>query len=242
MQSFWEEKDCIKLQNTYNKITLAQYRALREKGAPWAIPTICDLTIKSDKKMNPHQAKSHIVVLGNYKDRIWLKSEKYAPILRPDTMRLILSMAVKQRCTLNQGDHKNVFCQGVFPLDEITIVKPPIGNLDAKKDKNWLLKHTLYGLRRSPCHWYTKIKSILQKLGLCQNAYDPSLFSGNIVGPSDPSDSPLAIPLTLGLYVDNFVYFSADDAVEAKFQRLLKQHVTVDFMGRVEWFLGTHFV
>ncbi len=29
--------------------------------------------------------------------------------------------------------------------------------------------------------------------------------------------------------------------MEAKFQHLLKQQVTVDFMGRVEWFLGTHF-
>jgi hypothetical protein len=29
--------------------------------------------------------------------------------------------------------------------------------------------------------------------------------------------------------------------VEAKFARLLKEHVTVDFMGTVKWFLGTHF-
>jgi hypothetical protein len=32
-----------------------------------------------------------------------------------------------------------------------------------------------------------------------------------------------------------------DPKVEAKFQRLLKQQVTVNFMGRVEWFWGTHF-
>jgi hypothetical protein len=75
-----------------------------------------------------------------------------------------------------------------------------------------------------------------------QTTYNPSLFSGNIVNPSDPSDSPLAIPLTLCLYIDNFAYFSADNAVEAKFQHLFKQHVTIDFMGRVEWFLCTHFV
>jgi hypothetical protein len=83
---------------------------------------------------------------------------------------------------------------------------------------------------------------ISQKLGLRQNAYDPCLFSGNIVNPSDPSDSPSAVPLTLNLYMDNFIYFSADDAVEAKFQRLLKQHNTLYFKGRVKWFLGTHFL
>jgi hypothetical protein len=78
-------------------------------------------------------------------------------------------------------------------------------------------------------------------IGLQQNAYNPCLFSGNIVDPLDPSDSPLSSPLTLGLYVDDFVYFSEDPAVEAKFERLLNERAMVDLMGMVEWFLGTHF-
>jgi hypothetical protein len=98
----------------------------------------------------------------------------------------------------------------------------------------------LYGLRCSPQHWYAKIKSILEKLRLHQNAYNPCLFSGHVVNPSDPADTLLSDPLTLGLYVDNFVYFSANSEVEAKFQHLLKQHIMVDFMGTVEWFQGTH--
>jgi hypothetical protein len=96
---------------------------------------MCVLTIKPDKKINPHQAKLRIVVLGNYKDRIWLKSEKYAPILCPDMMQLIVSMAVEQQLTLNQGDCKNAFCQSILPLDKITIVKPPISDPNVKKDE-----------------------------------------------------------------------------------------------------------
>ncbi len=45
----------------------------------------------------------------------------------------------------------------------------------------------------------------------------------------------------IGLYVDNFVYFSEDPAVEALFKRLLRERVKVDYMGLVEWFLGIHF-
>ncbi len=41
--------------------------------------------------------------------------------------------------------------------------------------------------------------------------------------------------------MDDFVYFSADPTAEAKFQQLLTKYVTVNFMGAVEWFLGTHF-
>jgi hypothetical protein len=51
----------------------------------------------------------------------------------------------------------------------------------------------------------------------------------------------LSSPLTLGLSIDNFVYFSADPVVEGKFEQLLQQYSTVKYMGTVEWFLGTHF-
>ena len=239
--AFREEKDGIQSQHTYDVLSLAEYRALREKGAPRAIPTMCVLTIKPDELLRPHRAKARIVVLGNHEDRIWTKSEKYAPVLRPDTLRFIVSLAVERHRTLRQGDCKNAFCQGILPPDEITIVKPPIGDPDATKDEYWLLKRTLYGLRRSPKHWYDKIRKILNSMGLHQNAYDPCLFSGQVIDPSDSLDSPTSSHLTLGLYVDDFVYFSEDPAVEAKFERLLKQEATVDFMGTVEWFLGTHF-
>ena len=43
------------------------------------------------------------------------------------------------------------------------------------------------------------------------------------------------------MYVDDFVFFSPDDAVEQKFQRILSNLIKVDFMGVVEWFLGIHF-
>ena len=103
------------------------------------------------------------------------------------------------------------------------------------------MKRTLYGLRHSPKHWYDKIQKIFHKLGLQQNAYDPCLFIGNILDPSDPLDSPSTSPLTLGIYVDDFVYFLENPDVEAKFVCLLKEEIMVDFMGTVEWFLGTHF-
>ncbi len=48
-------------------------------------------------------------------------------------------------------------------------------------------------------------------------------------------------PLSLGLYVDDFVYFSEDPQVEALFCQLLSQHCKVDFMGIFSWFLGIHF-
>ncbi len=45
----------------------------------------------------------------------------------------------------------------------------------------------------------------------------------------------------LGLYVDDFLYFSEDPSVKALFCHLLAERCKVDFMGVVEWFLGIHF-
>jgi hypothetical protein len=234
LESFQEEKSGIQSQDTYDKITLAQYQMLRANSAPCAIPTMCVLSIKKDKMLNPLCAKSRIVILGNLEDRVWSKPEKYAPVLWPDTLHLLVSMAVKRQCTLKQGNCKNAFCQGVLPADEITIVKPPIGGPDAEKDEYWLLKCTLYGLRRSPRHWHNKIKGILNSLGLKDNASDPCLFTGNLINPSNPMAKPLTAPLTLGIYVDDFVYFLEDPQVERQFEQLLADLVTVDFMGTVD--------
>jgi hypothetical protein len=68
MASFREEKSGIESQNTFIKINLAEYHALCAKGAPQAIPTMCVLSIKKDKMLNPLCTKSQIVVFGNHED------------------------------------------------------------------------------------------------------------------------------------------------------------------------------
>ena len=241
LESFYEEKRGIEDLDTYTKISLADYRNLRENGAPRAIPTMCVLTIKKDENLRPLRAKSRIVVLGNHEERVWKKSEKFAPVLRQDSLRFLTSMAVASRRPLRQGDCKNAFCQGILPPDEVTIVRPPSGDPDAAPDEYWLLKRTLYGLRRSPRHWFDKISAILRSIGLRPSLEDPCLYTGFIVDPSNPSAAPSSSPLSLGMYVDDFVYFSADPAVEDLFCRLLRERCKVDFMGIVEWFLGVHF-
>ncbi len=64
---------------------------------------------------------------------------------------------------------------------------------------------------------------------------------GFVRNPPQPDAQTLVHPLLLGLYVDDFVYFSKDPAVQALFYCLLGEHCKVDFMGVVEWFLRVHF-
>ena len=156
-------------------------------------------------------------------------------------LHFLTSLAVASRCPLFQGDCKNAFCQGILPPDEVTIVCHLSGNPEAAPDEYWLLKCTLYGLRQRPHHWYNTISTVLCLIGLNPSLKDPCLYTGFIVDPLDPSSPPLSAPLSLGMYVDDFVYFLKDPAVEVLFHRLFAKHCKVDFMGIIEWFLGVHF-
>ncbi len=129
----------------------------------------------------------------------------------------------------------------MLPPEETTIVRPPSGDPDATKDEYWLLLKTLYGLCWSPWHWNGKIVAILHSIGIIPSSYNPCLYSRFVRDPKNTSGSPSSTPFSMGLYVDDFVYFLEDPAVKALFEHLLWVQIKVDFMGLVEWFLGIHF-
>jgi hypothetical protein len=116
-------------------------------------------------------------------------------------------MAVEKQFSLCQGNCKNAFCQAILPSEEVTIVHPPSGDPDANPHKYWLLKQTLYALQCRLLHWCHKINAILWSIGLTPSLEDPCLYSGFIVDPPHPSGTQSDSPLSLGLYVDDFVYF-----------------------------------
>jgi hypothetical protein len=141
---------------------------------------------------------------------------------------------VEAKRRLKQGDCKNAFCHATLPEDELTVVRPPVGDPAYGKDQYWLLNKTLYGLRRIPHHWYNMFCSALRDIGLTQSLHDPCLFSGNLTSDSSPSD---ASKIHVGIYVDDFVFYSKDPAAEQRFMEELDKKVVVEFMGDVDYFL-----
>ena len=70
-------------------------------------------------------------------------------------------------------------------------------------------------------------------MGLRQSDHDPCVFYGQL--------DPLLPPIFVGLYVDDFKYWSIDDATEKIFEQQLSSKCTVEFMGEVSWFLGSKY-
>jgi hypothetical protein len=150
-QAIWrdlyrEEAEGLKEQNTYTTILAKEYH---EKYSDMqVIPSMCVQTVKKNETGNPVRAKSRIVALGNHEERIWEKSEKFAPVLPDESSRTMTSIDVQARQREKQGDCKNTFCQSYLPKEEVIILRPPKGCPISKPGDIWVLHKTLYGLRR----------------------------------------------------------------------------------------------
>ena len=134
-----------------------------------------------------------------------------------------MSIAAKKKCIPKTGDIMQAFCQSYLPDDEYYICIPPQGCFLTPPNTYWKLRKTLYGLKRSPCHFYNLATSLLQKVGLKKHPSSPCLFTGTLI-PGQP-------PLYLGLYVDDFVYFSESPAVEELFKKRFDKLISIDWSG-----------
>ena len=76
------------------------------------------LIFKHDKDGKANLIKSRIVVLGNFEDKLFEKSQRYAPVLKYSSLRLLTAKCVGDKRFLQQGDCKNVFCNANLPDDE----------------------------------------------------------------------------------------------------------------------------
>ena len=144
--------------------------------------------------------------------------------------RTLLSIAVQHKRVLCQGDVKNAFCHGVLPDDECVVVRPPKGCPHSSPNTLWRLKKTLYGLVRSPLHWFNHISACFKSIGLSNSPNHPCVFHGTLL-PNHP-------PIYVGLYVHDFCFFSISDKVEDQFRALLNSHYTVSYEDSLDWFLG----
>ena len=134
---------------------------------------------------------------------------------------------------MRTGDVSQAFCQSILPSDEKYVIRPPPRCPITPSNTYLLLKMTLYGLRRSPRHWYETCKMALKNIGLEPLVNAPCIFTGTLIE-GEPS-------LYLGLFVDNFCYWSQSEEVERKFENCFASKFKIDFQKEIQHFLGIKF-
>ncbi len=83
-------------------------------------------------------------------------------------------------------------------------------------------------------------RSMLSSNPLVSSPHDPCFYTGFVWDSQNSLETCSSIPLSLGLNIDKFVYFSKDQAIEMLFKHLLEEQIQVNFMGLMEWFLSIH--
>ena len=101
--------------------------------------------------------------------------ETFSPVIKPPTVRIILSLTVQFNWPLRQLDVSNAFLHG-FLREEVYMVQPP-GYVDpAHPNHVCKLLKSLYRLKQTPRTWFERFSTKLLHLGFQASLSDSSLF------------------------------------------------------------------
>ena len=105
--------------------------------------------------------------------------ETYAPVVRLESIRILLAFATHHDFKLYQMDVKSAFLNG--PISELVYVEQPPGFEDLKFPNHvYLLHKALYGLKQAPRAWYECLKEFLLKNGFVMGKVNSTLFTQKV--------------------------------------------------------------
>jgi len=99
--------------------------------------------------------------------------DKYAPVIRSDTSRILLAVAATLGWHMRQFDVTTAFLNGT--MDRQLYTTQPKG-FEQGKGRVCLLNTALYGLVQSAHLWFEDLKAKLLAHGLKQSKHDDALF------------------------------------------------------------------
>lgn len=133
--------------------------------------------------------------------------EKFSPIAKLDTVRVLLSLAANLDWPLHQFDVKNAFLHG--DLKEEVFMDIPPGYTTSPNGKFVCkLQKALYGLKQSPRAWFGRFTLTMRNYGYQQSNADHTLFLKHRLGKV----------MTLVIYVDDMIITGDDEEEISKYK------------------------
>ncbi|KAH9751306.1 hypothetical protein KPL71_014242 [Citrus sinensis] len=207
-------------------------------------PNIHSMTTRSKAGIFKHKLyiatlihKEHDSVYEAMQNPKWLTAmkEEYAalmqngtcPVIKPATVRVILSLAVMNQWKIRQVDVNNAFLNG--ELTEEVFMDQPEGFVDVEKLAYVCKLHkSLYGLKQAPRAWYDKLRGCLLQWGFVNSSSDTSLFLRR-------SKSSLILIL---IYVDDILITRPNSSDLESFIAEFSTMFALKDLGALLYFLG----
>ena len=190
-------------------------------GCRW----VFKLKRNSDGSINKYKAR--LVAKGFHQQFGIDFDETFSPVVKPPTVRIILSLAVQFNWPLRQLDVSNAFLHG-FLREEVYMVQPP-GYVDpAHPNHVCKLLKSLYGLKQAPRAWFERFSTELLHLGFQASLSDSSLFifrQGSLV-------------VYLLVYVDDIVLTGNNPQFLSSLIAQLSSAFELKDLGSLNYFLG----
>ncbi|KAJ0590261.1 putative RNA-directed DNA polymerase [Helianthus annuus] len=190
-------------------------------GVKWIYKT------KYDEKGNVDKYKARLVVKG-YRQKYGIDyQEVFAPVIRFETVRIVLALAAHYGWYLHQMDVKTAFLNG--KLNEQVYIEQPQGYIKHGEERKVChLQRALYGLKQAPRAWYSRIDSYFLQNKFKKSAYEHTLYIKDINKGK----------LVICLYVDDLIIASNSMHLITKFKESMNREFEMTDMGRLHYFLG----
>jgi hypothetical protein len=181
--------------------------------------------LKADGSLDRYKAHS---ILQGFTPRPDVDyDEIFSPVVKPATIRTVLTLAVSRGWPVYQLDVKNAFLHGT--LSEMVYCSQPAGFVDpAHPQLVCRLNKSLYGLKQASRAWYHCFTSYLVSLGFVEAKSDTSLFIYR-----RGADTAYLL-----LYVDDIILTALSPELLQHTTTALQQQFTIKDLGPLHHFLG----
>ncbi|GKU85932.1 hypothetical protein SLEP1_g531 [Rubroshorea leprosula] len=151
----------------------------------------------------------------------------FSPVIKPITIRIVLSLVVSRGWSIQQLDVNNAFLHG--HIDEVLYMQQLTGFVDHNFPSHVCrLRQSLYGLKQAPRAWFRALKDFLLAQGFFHSKSDNSLFIYH-------KGSTWIYFL---VYVDDIIVTGNDSAAIQSIVQVMSATFSLKDLGPLSIFLG----